>query len=257
MEAPTSVPVIGFDQSYQFQSRRSFFLITILRPAVVEFFGVFFLIFGIHCSGAVLTNGGQGATITMVQPLVAVFLFIGIFSFTRPLSGGHLNPVITLISIVTKRTIPVNGLFYVFAQFSGSVLGALSVKVVTDAKIHSMFLKPTSGSGHLIFAEMMGSLIVYLAYLVLATKAKGNVAILGIGFGYAGALIAVNSATFGFLNPILNFGIAVVTGVWDKHYVYWVGTLLGGCLATLLYGIVFAPVDQLWIRPRNMPERIA
>ena len=47
------------------------------------------------------------------------------------------------------------------------------------------------GGGHLIFAEMMGTLVVVLAYLTLATKKKGNVAILGIGFGYAGALIAV------------------------------------------------------------------
>jgi hypothetical protein len=38
---------------------------------------------------------------------------------------------------------------------------------------------------------MMGTTIVILAYLTLASHSKGNTAILGIGFGYAGALIAV------------------------------------------------------------------
>ena len=62
----------------------------------------------------------------------------------------------------------------------------------------------------------------------------------------------------GYLNPVLNFGIAVASGTWTKHYVYWVGTALGGILATLLHGLVFAVDDQLWITPRSyVPERIA
>jgi hypothetical protein len=38
---------------------------------------------------------------------------------------------------------------------------------------------------------MIGTAIVILAYLTLANQSKGNAAILGIGFGYAGALLAV------------------------------------------------------------------
>ena len=52
-------------------------------------------------------------------------------------------------------------------------------------------LKPNYGAGHAIFGEMLGTTIVILAYLTLATHGKGNTAILGIGFGYAGALFAV------------------------------------------------------------------
>lgn len=64
-------------------------------------------------------------------------------------------------------------------------------QVITTTKPYSPFKQQLLGDGHLIFAEMMGTCIVILAYLCLATKGKGNTAILGIGFGYAGALIAV------------------------------------------------------------------
>jgi glycerol uptake facilitator-like aquaporin len=67
-----------------------------------------------------------------------------------------------------------------------------------------------------------------------------------------------SSASSGYLNPVLNFGIAMASGQWTKHYVYWVGTALGGIIATLLHGLVFASDDQLWIAPRGfIPERIA
>lgn len=67
-----------------------------------------------------------------------------------------------------------------------------------------------------------------------------------------------HSAAYGYLNPALNFGIAVASGTWTKHYVYWVGTMLGGMIAAILHGLVFASEDQLWIKPRNnVPERIA
>ena len=50
----------------------------------------------------------------------------------------------------------------------------------------------------------------------------------------------------------------MASGQWTKHYVYWVGTALGGIIATLLHGLVFASDDQLWIAPRGfIPERIA
>ncbi|XP_028398267.1 aquaporin TIP2-1-like [Dendronephthya gigantea] len=105
---------------------------------------------------------------------------------------------------------------------------------------------------------MIGTTIVIAAYLTLATKRKGNTAVLGIGFAYAGALIAINSVSGGYLNPVLNFGIAVASGSWTKHYVYWIGTGFGGILATLLHGLIFASDDELWIKPHSdyIPERI-
>ena len=65
----------------------------------------------------------------------------------------------------------------------------------------------------------------------------------------------------GYLNPALNFGISAASNNWEKHYVYWVGTVAGGVLAAILHGLIFASDDALWIvkivnRRRYFPERI-
>lgn len=72
-----------------------------------------------------------------------------------------------------------------------NAFNAYPFQAITEVKPDSHRLKPFVGTGHAIFAEMMGTTIVILAYLTLANQSKGNTAILGIGFGYAGALIAV------------------------------------------------------------------
>jgi len=38
------------------------------------------------------------------------------------------------------------------------------------------------------------------------------------------------------MNPARTFGPALAAGYWADHHVYWVGQLLGGGLAGLVYG---------------------
>jgi glycerol uptake facilitator-like aquaporin len=38
------------------------------------------------------------------------------------------------------------------------------------------------------------------------------------------------------MNPARTFGPALAGGYWANHLVYWIGPLLGGGLAGLLYG---------------------
>ncbi|CAB3979176.1 probable aquaporin TIP-type [Paramuricea clavata] len=253
-----------FTQPHQERPTLRGIYFTVLRPSLAEFWGVFFLTFGLYSSSALLEaekppqpqpGGDPGG---FVGTIAVVFLYIGIYSITRSISGGHLNPIITLIQMGRKATFPLVGVCYLGAHLLGAVLGALSVEAITEVSPASQSLKPFFGTGHAIFGEMIGTAIVILAYLTLANQSKGNTAILGIGFGYAGALLAVHSAASGYLNPVLNFGIAVASGTWTKHYVYWVGTALGGIIATILHGLIFASDDQLWIKSRNyVPERIA
>jgi hypothetical protein len=52
------------------------------------------------------------------------------------------------------------------------------------------------------------------------------------------------SHTGASLNPARSFGPVVVLNLWDDHWVYWAGPLLGGILATLIYGYFLDRVDR-------------
>ena len=49
------------------------------------------------------------------------------------------------------------------------------------------------------------------------------------------------------MNPARSFGPAIVRNYWKNHYIYWVGPALGSLIATLLYGLVLAEPDRLWL----------
>lgn len=44
------------------------------------------------------------------------------------------------------------------------------------------------------------------------------------------------------MNPARSFGPALVSDIWQDHWVYWIGPLLGTCLGGLVYQSMRAPV---------------
>ena len=69
-----------------------------LRPCIAEFIGTFALIFvGI---GAIKTAGHDTLAVAVAHGLtIAAFV-----SATMHISGGHLNPAVTVASAITRRT---------------------------------------------------------------------------------------------------------------------------------------------------------
>ncbi|KAF3975561.1 hypothetical protein CMV_001200 [Castanea mollissima] len=88
-----------------------------------------------------------------------------------------------------------------------------------------------------------------LVYTVYATAidpkrgSLGTIAPLAIGL-IVGANILVGGPFDGAsMNPARAFGPALVGWRWDNHWIYWVGPLIGGALAGLIYEYMVIPTD--------------
>ena len=79
---------------------------------------------------------------------------------------------------------------------------------------------------------------------------------LAIGATLGAAMLAIGPMTGASLNPARSFGPAVASGVYEGQLIYWVGPLLGGLLAALLYDRLLMrhamePIDHGAVAPKG------
>jgi len=116
---------------------------TLPRRVVAEFFGTAFLVAAVVGSGIMadrLSNGNVGMallenTIATGAALVALIVTFG------PISGAHLNPVVTVMDAFERGLPWAETPFYISGQILGGIVGAIAA--------HLMFgLSPISLSTH-------------------------------------------------------------------------------------------------------------
>lgn len=136
----------------------------LFRRAICEALGTALLVAAVIGSGIMgeLLAGGNVAiallanTITTGAALVALILTLG------PLSGAHLNPIVTLAAAVRHLFPWGEAIPYIAAQFVGGLLGALLAHVMFGREWYSLSQHPRSGWPQLIseFVATFGLLLV-------------------------------------------------------------------------------------------------
>lgn len=178
----------------------------------------------------------------------AFALFVGV-AMAANISGGHLNPAVTFGLAIGGNITILTGLFYWIAQCLGSTVACLLLKFVTNG-----LSIPTHGvaSGmNSIEGVVMEIIITFgLVYTVYATAADpkkgslGTIAPIAIGFIVGANILAAGPFSGGSMNPARSFGPAVASGDFSQNWIYWVGPLVGGGLAGLVYGDIFIGTHQ-------------
>ena len=225
------------------------------RSAAAEFIATFLFIFigagavvslGIFSSEGGGALGGNLVAIAMAHGLAIAILV----SATANLSGGHINPAVSVAAALTRKISPTRGGLYVIAQVVGAILGALLLKAVIPNSLEG-------GLGsHAIMSDMgaMGGLLVevvltfVLVFVIFATavdpKGPKHLAPFAIG----GAVLVIHLVavplTGASVNPARTIGPALAAGQWADHWVYWAGPLLGGGIAGVLYQLVFMQEEE-------------
>ena len=84
--------------------------------------------------------------------------------------------------------------------------------------------------------------LVYTVYATAVDPKKGEIGIIApiaIGFIVGANILAGGAFDGASMNPAVSFGPALVSWNWENHWIYWVGPLVGGGLAGLIYEIIF------------------
>jgi aquaporin Z len=210
-----------------------------LRRCVAESIGAFTLIFA--GAGAIMLGGSAGLVGIALAHGLAIAVMV---SAVGHISGGHFNPAITLGFLVTRRMQPLLAVGYWIAQFGGAALAALLLKwifptvAVNGAKLGAPLLSDQVGAGRGVVLEMI--LTFFLVWVVFATAAdpRGTfkaIAGLAIGLTITMDILVGGPLTGAAMNPARAFGPDLVQNVWADAWIWYVGPVVGGAAAALLY----------------------
>jgi glycerol uptake facilitator-like aquaporin len=170
---------------------------SIVRRAAAEGLGTAALVLGAfgggHLAGKLGASPAEAAivgTLAVVGTLVAVLHAIG------SLTGGHVNPAVTLSVYVDRGLGRVEALAYVAAQLAGAFVGAMSANALWDAGVVHTGVGSVSGLGYVAECLAAGGLVA----LIHGSVRGGNGDRLPIVVP-AFVMAASFAAPFGFANP--------------------------------------------------------
>lgn len=219
------------------------------QKLIAEFLGTFALVF--FGAGAVCVDfhlrstGGIGPLGLALAPGLALAVMLLAFS---QISGGHFNPAVTIGLWVTKRLNTVDALAYWIAQLAGATGAAFLLKLVLpdetwrNALVGTPVMMadfPRWGALALEATATFFLVFVYFALFVDERVSAPGVSAFGVGMLLSAGILASLPFTGGALNPARAFGPAFASGHWLNQGVYWIGPLIGGFLAGLLYDALY------------------
>lgn len=217
---------------------------SLFRRSLAELVGTFALVFvGAGTVAAQVMPGGNTGLlgIALAHGLVLAVMV----SATMGISGGHLNPAVTLGLVVARRTELRTAAAYIAAQLLGAVLAALLLKVIFPiGTVRGISLgTPTIANSvqlhqAILMEAVMAFFLVSAVFGTCVNPAAHRLGGLWIGLALAVDILVGGPLTGAAVNPARAFGPALVAGQWVAQAVYWVGPILGGIAAGLLWEYV-------------------
>jgi aquaporin TIP len=218
------------------------------RRLVAEALGTFGLVF--VGAAVVVVNGGfpnSGIGLLGIALAHAVVLSVMVTA-TMTISGGHLNPAVTIGLLVTRRINLVAAAAYIVTQLAAACLAALLVKLLfPPAAVRSALLGVPVIASSVTLEQAIGIetiLTFFLMSAVFGTAVSPDaprVAGFGIGLVLLFDILVGGPLTGAAMNPARAFGPALVSGQWLGHVAYWVGPIAGAVIAALLWEYLLLP----------------
>ena len=203
-----------------------------MRKYIAEFIGTFFLILTVGCT---VIPGIPG----VIPPLaIGAALMVMVYAAGH-ISGGHLNPAVTLGVWIRGRCETKDVLPYWGAQVLAGIVAALVAVFLVGNSATPLEIKSLPA---VFVAEFLFTFA--LVYVVLNTAtAKGNAGNsfygLAIGMTVMAGAFAVGAIGGGAFNPAVAVGVAIIKRVsFSQIWVHIVADLAGGLVAGLAFKFI-------------------
>ena len=218
-----------------------------MKKYVCECIGTFILVF-LGCGSAALAGnsiGTLGIAFAFGLAIVAIAYSVG------RVSGGHVNPAVSLAMLINKKITKKDFCGYVVAQVLGAIIGAACLSMVAKA---TNLVDPGLGTNGFdssssvgisvigaLFVEIVATFIFVLAILgVTSDEKNGSVAGIVIGLVLTLIHIVVIPLTGTSVNPARSLGPALLTGgtALSQVWVFIVAPLVGAAIAAYVWSLI-------------------
>ena len=170
-----------------------------LKAPAAEFVSTALLALAIVGSGHMASGLTDDLALTLLINGLAIAAGLAVaIKLAAPISGAHLNPVVTLVLAIYKKITMAKGFFYVLAQVSGATSGVLIANYLFDENFMQTANQLRSGT-NLFVAEIIAT--AGLIWLILANLKKPEVIGVYVPLWIFSAIFFTSSTAFA--NPAI------------------------------------------------------
>jgi MIP family channel proteins len=207
------------------------------REVLAEFIGTFTLVFA--GTGAVVVNQvSQGALTHLGISFVFGAVVSALIYSLGHVSGAHFNPAVTLALwqggfVRRNRVLP-----YILAQVTGAIAASfvLFLAFGNVAKLGATLPLNNNWQQSLILEIILTFILMLVIFgSALDRRAPKGFAGLAIGLTVALEAACMGPITGASMNPARSLGPALVTGLWQHQWLYWIAPIVGAQFATIVY----------------------
>ena len=215
---------------------------------IIEFAGTFLLV-TVAAGAGVINHYAGGGPITRAAAVIAPGLLVMALIYAwGPLSGLHINPVVTL-AFYGRTVFPKSWVLpYWVAQFAGAILAALFLQGMfgSVATGGNYPINRPGGEWRSFVLEIVLTAILVSVILHTATGSRsiGHNAALAVGATIALLGLFASPISGASMNPARTLGPDNVAANFTGWGCYVAGDVLGAAIAVALIGLVRGPPDK-------------
>ncbi|KAM3130232.1 hypothetical protein pb186bvf_017627 [Paramecium bursaria] len=238
MEQQSDVEIPPQNNSYIDNSQKE--KAELINIALFEFMGTALLVYGS------MASNGQSFGISLIY-------FVCLIFFGR-ISGGHFNPIITLVGYIDGSIDKKKALYFIGPQFAGAILSAMILLPILNLETAPYFQQyPGRQVFGTMIAEVAGSTIFFTFVQMqtvkdtkmTTTQVSSAIFLAAVFFVAREFTISMDNSLF---NPAAAFALetfyVIYYGQWNQWInmiTYMVGPWLGSLLAITFYWKVYVP----------------